>query len=181
MASGLLAGLIKPPLQYPKSWGLGRMAEQGGRGGVKGHRIAMLGMGPMHRGERASERLLSRKECDIARGTNELGPAEGGSPRDPSGYGKNTTEWGVLMVRRPQWKEYIGTREENDLARGVHEHEPEPETGEGGTCQERGTVRLCEGLQREDASGHRKKVSEGCSRAREQQCESLLNQELLRQ
>ena len=34
---------------------------------------------------------MSRKGRDLPRGTNEVGPAEGGNPRDLSGHGKNAT------------------------------------------------------------------------------------------
>jgi len=35
--------------------------------------------------------VLSRKGRDLPRGTNKVGPAEGGNPRDLSGHGKNAT------------------------------------------------------------------------------------------
>ena len=117
------------------------MAVQEGGAGAKGHRIVRPGMGPTHHGERASERSLSQKERDIARSTGELGPEEGGGPRNSSGHGKNTTEWGVLTCGDRSGRDASGKREESDLARGVHE----PEPGEGGTCQERGIVRSHEG------------------------------------
>jgi len=59
LALGLLAGLIKPPLQYLRHWSLGCMVEQeGGGADAKGHRIARPCVAPMHRGKRASKRAL---------------------------------------------------------------------------------------------------------------------------
>jgi len=51
---GSAGGADKPPLQHPRRWGLGHMAEQG-RVSVTGHRMARPGIGPTQRreGERA--------------------------------------------------------------------------------------------------------------------------------
>jgi len=58
---------------------------------VKGHRKAWHGADARQReGERAS----SRKERELARGTDKVGLAEGGCPRDLSGHGNNVTKWG---------------------------------------------------------------------------------------
>ena len=55
-------------------------------------------MGPMHRGEMASERLLSRKECDIMRGTDEMGLQREGLVRT----GKGCDRLRGTHLRRPQ-------------------------------------------------------------------------------
>jgi hypothetical protein len=83
------ATIAVPEVLGPRVYG---RAEEGA--GAKGHCIARPGVGLMYCGKRVSEHSLSQKECDIMRGTNELGSTEGGSPRDLSGHGKNTTEWG---------------------------------------------------------------------------------------
>jgi len=63
LALGLLAGLIKPPLQHPRRWGLGRMAEQGGCE-TPPHVEAWREVGaPLREGERVSvesERMRPR-------------------------------------------------------------------------------------------------------------------------
>ena len=60
-ASGLLAGLIKPPLQHPRRWGLEPMAEKKKGGEVErpSHGKAWH-MGPTYRGDRASERRVGK-------------------------------------------------------------------------------------------------------------------------
>ena len=55
-------------------------------------------MGPMHRGEMASERLLSQKERNIARGTDEMGPQREGLVRT----GKGCDRLKGTHLRRPQ-------------------------------------------------------------------------------
>ena len=47
--------------------------------GAKGHCVARPGIGLMNCYERATKRLLSQKEWDIIRGTDKMGPTEGGA------------------------------------------------------------------------------------------------------
>jgi len=76
---GSAGGADKATVAAPEALGPGAYGGAGGgEAGAKGHRIARPRMGPMHRGQRASERSLSRKERDIARGTDEMGPQREG-------------------------------------------------------------------------------------------------------
>ena len=119
-ASGLLAGLRKPPLQHPRRWSARHMARQAG---AKGHHKPRRCMGLAYgttaarAGERVSEHSLSRKEPALARGTHELGAAEGWTCQDMErtrqSEGRSplgTTEGG-----------YARTREESGRVRGTHE------------------------------------------------------------
>jgi len=63
------ATVAAPEALGPRAYG----GAGGGEAGAKGHRIARPCMGPMHHSQRASERLLSQKERDIARGTDKMG------------------------------------------------------------------------------------------------------------
>ena len=119
------------------------MAEQEGGAGAKGCFIARAPMGPMHCGKMASERLLSQKECDIIRGTNENGPQREGlvKTQKECDQVKGTHLW------RPQRKGHVETWKECKLAslRGTHELGP---TG----CQDRERVRLIEGHSPQEAA-----------------------------
>ena len=157
----------KATVAVPEALGPGVYDGAGGGAGAKGHRIARPGTGPMHRGERASERLLSQKERDIARGTDELGPTEGGSPRDPSGHGKNMTEWGVLTSGDRSGRDVSGLAKKVTSRGTSTSRNPEREgpARKGGRCDRVKGTHLWGLREEEDASGHAKKVSERYSRA----------------
>jgi len=71
-----------------------------GEQGLKGHRMARPQIELMHRWERASERSLGQKECDLARGIDKIGPTDRGKGCDRV---KGTHLW------RPQSRGYIVT------------------------------------------------------------------------
>ena len=77
------SGAEKPLLQHPEHWSARHMAGQGA--GTKCRRKVKPGIELRHCRERASKRLMSRKESDRVRATREL-------RTDLSGHGKKPTD-----------------------------------------------------------------------------------------
>jgi len=107
---GSAGGADKATVAAPEALGPRAYGGVGGAG-AKGHRMAKPGMGSTHRCERASERSLSRKECDRGALTR-WGPQEEGPVRTRKECDrvKGTHLW------RPQRKGYVAT---SNLARST--------------------------------------------------------------
>ena len=120
-ASDLLAGLIKPPLQHPRRWGPGRMAEQGGECERPPHGEAWHGIdAPPRKGVRGpveSERMRGActswaRRGTIRQDTERTRPNEGHSRQ---GTAENRTHRDTGRMRPCDVCRQAGTRRGRDL------------------------------------------------------------------
>jgi len=147
---GSAGGADKATVAAPEALGPGAYGRaRGGRCERPSHGEAWHGAdAPRQEGERAS----SRKEHDLARGTDEVGTAEEGSPRDLSGHRKNATEWGLLTSGDCRGRDEEGHGKNATLAPTSWGPQKEGPVRKGGGCDR---VRAL--TQREDMSAHGKK------------------------
>ena len=122
LASGLLAGLIKPPLQHARCWGPGPMAEEKKRGRCKrpSHGKAWH-MGPIHHSDRESKHEV-RKNMTLQGVPTRWGPQREGARGTCQDMER--MQLGGTHLWRPQRKGCLGTWEECNLARGVYKLGP---------------------------------------------------------